>query len=133
MNLSPRSNFSKTFEFESEVELFGVPEEERALMRVLPYQVYSSRLKGRCGFYQAGGAIGFRDQLQDCLAHIYADEKFVADMIAGCAAHQYEEGDVMHWWHPPMLGVRTRIVDDRLFLGYVTAEYIRFPIFAQSR
>lgn len=115
----------KTFEFESEVELFGVPEEERALMRALPYQVYSSRLKGRCGFYQAGGAIGFRDQLQDCLAHIYADEKFVADMIADCAAHQYEEGDVMHWWHPPMLGVRTRIVDDRLFLGYVTAEYIR--------
>lgn len=114
----------RKFENICKIRFEGVPAEEKLLMELLPYQVYSSRLSGRCGYYQAGGAIGFRDQLQDCLAHIYSDPDYVADMIVECAAHQYEEGDVMHWWHRPCLGVRTRITDDRLFLGYVTAEYI---------
>ena len=110
----------------NKVTIEGVEEEQRLLMNNLPYQVYSSRLAGRCGFYQAGGAVGFRDQLQDCLAHLYADPAKVREIILECAARQYEEGDVMHWWHRPALGVRTRITDDRLFLGYVTAEYVDF-------
>ncbi len=109
----------------NKTHISGISEEERLLMERLPYQIYSSRLAGRCGYYQAGGAIGFRDRLQDCLAYLYADAGFAARAICDCAAHQYEEGDVMHWWHPPFLGVRTRITDDRLFLAYVTAEYIR--------
>lgn len=123
------------FETEKQVNMFkslqnlsisGIPEQESLLMNNLPYQIYSSRLSARCGFYQAGGAVGFRDQLQDCLAHLYADPDYVRSVILECAAHQYEEGDVMHWWHRPNLGVRTRITDDRLFLGYVTTEYIAF-------
>lgn len=115
-----------TFKSLNKVSVEGVPEEEKLFLENLPYQVYSSRLKGRCGFYQAGGAVGFRDQLQDCLAHLYADPAAVRAVILECAARQYEEGDVMHWWHRPNLGVRTGISDDRLFLGYVTAEYIEF-------
>ncbi|MDE5618709.1 MAG: hypothetical protein K2I79_04405, partial [Clostridia bacterium] len=80
---------------------------------------------GRCGYYQAGGAIGFREQLQDSLAITYSDRHRVSDMILDCAAHQYEEGDVMHWWHAPAFGVRTKISDDKLFLGYVAAQYVK--------
>ena len=90
----------------------------------LPYQVLSSRINGKCGFYQAGGAIGFRDQLQDCLALLWSDPERVREHILLCAERQYIEGDVMHWWHPPAFGVRTRITDDRLFLPYLTCEYI---------
>ncbi len=92
----------------------------------LPYQVVSSRLNGRCGYYQAGGAIGFRDQLQDCLTMLYIDSEKVRKHILDCAAHQYLEGDVQHWWHPERFGVRTHIMDDRVFLGFLTFEYIEF-------
>lgn len=102
-----------------------VPENDILFNEWLPYQIRSSRINGRCGYWQAGGAIGFRDQLQDCLALMYSDRKYVGDMIMDCASHQYEEGDVMHWWHPPAFGVRTAITDDRLFLPYVTCAYIR--------
>lgn len=95
-----------------------------ALYANLPYQVVSSRINGRCGFYQAGGAIGFRDQLQDCLALLWCDPERVREHILLCAERQYIEGDVMHWWHAPAFGVRTRITDDRLFLPYVVCEYI---------
>lgn len=89
-------------------------------------QTYFSRFKARCGYYQVGGAFGFRDQLQDCLALLYACPDQVREHILYCASRQFESGDVLHWWHHPYTGVRTRISDDRLFLGYVTAKYIQF-------
>ncbi len=92
----------------------------------LPYQIMTSRFFGRTGFYQAGGAIGFRDQLQDCLGVLYVDPELVKKHILDCAAHQFEAGDVQHWWHPPRTGVRTKITDDRLFLPLITSEYIEF-------
>lgn len=97
-----------------------------ALFKWLPYQVYCSRFYGRVGYYQVGGAYGFRDQLQDCLAMLYVNEKTVREYICYCAARQFESGYVMHWWHHPFFGVRTEIMDDRLFLPYVVAEYIAF-------
>lgn len=90
----------------------------------LPYQTTASRLWARAGFYQAGGAIGFRDQLQDMLALLYTRPDEARDHILSAASHQYESGDVQHWWHPPALGVRTRLTDDKLFLPYMTAEYV---------
>ncbi len=92
--------------------------------RWLPYQSLSSRVYGRTGFYQPGGAYGFRDQLQDmlCLIDLCPDQ--VRGHIMVSAAHQFEEGDVMHWWHPERTGVRTRISDDLLFLPYVAAYYV---------
>ena len=97
-----------------------------ALMKWLPYQALCSRFFARAGFYQAGGAYGFRDQLQDCLSLLYIDPSLVKKHILRCASHQFEHGDVQHWWHPPAIGVRTNICDDRLFLPYITAEYIAF-------
>lgn len=92
----------------------------------LPYQVVSSRLNGKCAYYQAGGATGFRDQLQDCLTMLYIDKDRVRRHILDCAAHQYLEGDVQHWWHPERYGVRTHITDDRLFLPFLAFEYADF-------
>jgi cyclic beta-1,2-glucan synthetase len=77
--------------------------------RWLPYQVTSSRLRARAGFYQAGGAYGYRDQLQDVLALLHGDPAAARAQILAAAAHQFEQGDVLHWWHPPFdRGVRTR-------------------------
>ena len=92
----------------------------------LVYQVYSCRMKARSAFYQAGGAFGFRDQLQDVLALLHADPDAAKRQILLACGKQFEEGDVLHWWHPPTgEGVRTRITDDYLWLPYVTAEYIK--------
>lgn len=99
---------------------------ELMLNRYLPYQVYASRLFARAGFYQAGGAYGFRDQLQDLLAVFWSEPKLARAHILTAAEHQFEKGDVQHWWHPERLGVRTRISDDRLFLPYITAMYVAF-------
>ena len=96
------------------------------LCKWLPYQFTCSRFFGKTGFYQAGGAVGFRDQLQDCLGMLYVDPSMVRQHILDCAMHQFEQGDVMHWWHEPRTGVRTKISDDRLFLPFLTAEYIEF-------
>ena len=85
----------------------------------------ASRLWMRAGFYQAGGALGFRDQLQDMLSLLHTRPDAVRAHLVECAAHQFEEGDVQHWWHPPRYGVRTRISDDKLFLPYVTALYVQ--------
>ena len=94
------------------------------LNRWLLYQTYACRIMARTAFYQAGGAYGFRDQLQDVMALAYSAPDRMKDQILNSAAHQFEEGDVQHWWHPPRRGVRTRIADDLLFLPYVTADYI---------
>ena len=90
----------------------------------LPYQIRASRLQFRAGFYQSGGAWGFRDQLQDMLSLLYTEPERVRAHLLLCASRQYEQGDVQHWWHPGGAGVRTRISDDRLFLPWVTARYV---------
>lgn len=98
----------------------------------LPRQIYASRMRGRTGFYQPGGAYGFRDQLQDSLALIYCDPSLVRTHIIRCAARQYTDGSVMHWWHDipgydgkniPK-GIRTRCSDDYLWLPFTVCEYI---------
>lgn len=91
----------------------------------LLYQTYTSRLWGRTGYYQSGGAFGFRDQLQDVLAIMYTDSSAARAHIIKCAQRQFIEGDVLHWWHEPANGVRTHITDDKLFLPYVACEYER--------
>jgi cellobiose phosphorylase len=90
----------------------------------LQYQVLSCRIMARAAFYQCGGAIGFRDQLQDVLALLDTDPERVRRQILICCSRQFIEGDVQHWWHQDSgLGVRTRISDDLLWLPYVTAAY----------
>ena len=91
----------------------------------LPYQIRASRLMLRAGFYQSGGAYGFRDQLQDMLPLLYTEPETVRRHLLLCASRQYLEGDVQHWWHPFGAGVRTDIRDDLLFLPYVTARYVQ--------
>ncbi len=105
---------------------FFLPDETLSLYfnAFLPYQIRASRLEMRAGFYQSGGAYGFRDQLQDMLPLVYTEPERVRAHLLLCASRQYCEGDVQHWWHPYGAGVRTRISDDLLFLPYVTARYV---------
>lgn len=92
----------------------------------VPYQTFACRFLAKSGFYQSSGAYGFRDQLQDCLAIVFSDPNTVRVHLLRCCAHQYEQGDVMHWFHPfDGSGVRTRCSDDYLFLPFVTADYVQ--------
>ena len=104
----------------------GIPALEHYMNGWAVYQTVACRLMGRSSIYQSGGAVGFRDQLQDCVNMLLIDSALARSQILDCCRHQYEEGDVMHWWHSHPdgdKGVRTRCSDDLLWLVWALCEY----------
>lgn len=121
----------KTKEYWNELSLPKVllPDRELTALvnRLLPYQVFTSRIHARLGFSQIGGAYGFRDQLQDALSMLWWDPAWTRNHILAAAAHQFREGDVLSWWQPHNnFGARTRLSDPQLWLPHVVLRYVQF-------
>ncbi|WP_051614653.1 glucoamylase family protein [Phyllobacterium sp. UNC302MFCol5.2] len=113
------SNFLGGLQVETPDEAFNL-----MVNRWLPYQSLACRIWARSAFYQASGAFGFRDQLQDTLSMLILDPSLARKQILNVSARQFKEGDVQHWWLPTSgAGVRTKISDDVVWLGYAIAHY----------
>jgi cyclic beta-1,2-glucan synthetase len=113
------SNFLDGLQVDTPDDAFDV-----MVNRWLPYQSLACRIWARSAFYQASGAFGFRDQLQDTLSMLILDPSLARKQILNVSARQFKEGDVQHWWLPTTgAGVRTKISDDVVWLGYAIAHY----------